>query len=333
MKTTAKAHLARNIRILTTVTAMAVGLELCASGVGANWATAGLLLLATLGIWSARVWGYLLLTLVAISLPSSGISAALSSASMVVIFGVLALTLPKLLHVDRLATLGLLSATLLGGIALGQVLETHHLDRSLEVTEQKSDQRQRVTGLRKLSLDVTQLLDRTERIRITFRNNGFTPLILDLPMDDLYAPLVAPLIKVEAEDLNGKKLQVIQRFGCGAVYSWTKVTSKILLPGQSASRTLWLAHRFYPSTAVLPRFSHALLMNEDELKAAPLPPPVKRMKLRVVYDDSTLLKSWRSRDLSSPITKLLSVGVPFRRIYAASARVDYVDNPPPEGRN
>jgi len=186
-----------------------------------------------------------------------------------------------------------------------------------------------------LSLHVTQLQSQPERIQVTFRNDGFAPLILDLPVnvEDLYAPLVAPLIKVEAFDLKGKSLQVIQRFGCGSVYSWTKVTSKVLLPGESAKRTLWLAHRFYPSSAVLPRYSHSLLMNQDELKAAgregaPLPPPVRHLKLRVVYDSSTLNKSWRS-DLSSLPSKLLRFVTPSRRIYGASARVDYVDDPPP----
>lgn len=97
-----------------------------------------------------------------------------------------------------------------------------------------------------------------------------------------------------------------------------KVKRVKLAPGQSTTRVLWLPYRHYPSRAVLPRYSHLMLMNEEEIeKAPPRPPPIKRIHMYLSYQTARLDQTWRD-DLRSP-------GNPPVRVDGASTAFTYID--------
>lgn len=174
--------------------------ESCSLEPGRLGATFGLLLLGSVGLWRGRVWGLAGLLIGTAGLISAGGVWPWSIAIAVETMVLLALIGLRLWTTDRLATVVLVVGSLGLGVGLGQVPAPHTRLRFVEITAAQ--------------------IDGQPKIRITFRNPGEEPLALDLPIADItYAPHFDPLLRVVAFDGSGDRLQHIQNFGCGMVYS------------------------------------------------------------------------------------------------------------------
>jgi hypothetical protein len=204
----------------------------------------------------------------------------------------LVLCLPLLLRADRAAALVLV------GLVAGAGLAGGRLARLAPRGGTTLAEGRLLTVARSVAV-TAELVPVLRELRVTIGNATAAPLALDLPdVDDPYPPLVDPLIRIEAFDSKGQQLHTIKSFGCGAVYQDRKVELYRLAPGQARVYRLKLPAAWYPGGAVLPYYSHGMMMNRKEVARAPRPVATRRVALRVVYDNAAVRGSWRD-DLST----------------------------------
>lgn len=263
------------------------------------------------GLWRGRVWGLYAQLAAAFVLAGAHPSPAWLGAAVIAAVP-LGAHLGLLLRADRVAALSLAGLVALGGLATGalaawsSVPEPARLELSGAPPPAPLDETPPPPAVvpRARTLEIVAELEAPRRaLRVTFRNPAAEPLELDLPIPHEdprphHAPLLDPLVRIEAFDDHGDRLQAIRSFGCGMVYADPKVELARLSSGASRTYRMDLPDAWYPSQAVLPQYSHGMLMNAREILAAPRAGAVRRVALRVVYDTAALSSSWRD-DLSS----------------------------------
>ncbi|MBI2896408.1 MAG: hypothetical protein HYY06_22815 [Deltaproteobacteria bacterium] len=266
------------------------------------WVAFGWTLVAMLGLWRGRVWGLFALMGAGAALVSSAQSLWWAAAA-IPIFGAFARHLPALLRADRGAALVLAALFAVAGGATGLApvqLAEREQPTSCPVARPSREVAAVVTHEVQVSIEEV----RGERaLRVTLRNPGPEPLALDVPKElggphPWHSPLLDPLLRIEAFDAQGRRLKHVRSFGCGMVYSSTKVVLRVLPPGGTSVHVIDLPDAWYPESAVLPEYSHAMLMNPEEVESAPRPIPATRALVRVAYDSASLSGSWRN-DLST----------------------------------
>ncbi len=263
------------------------------------------------GLWRGRVWGLYAQLGAAFVLAGAHPSPAWLGAGAVAAVP-LGAHLGLLLRADRVAALSLAGVIALGGLGAGglaawtSIPEPARLELPGAPPPAPLDEPPVPPAVappnRTLEI-VAELEVHSRALRVTFRNPSAEPLELDLPIPHEdprphHAPLLDPLVRIEAFDDLGDRLQAIRSFGCGMVYADRRVELTRLSSGASRTYRLDLPDAWYPSTAVLPQHSHGMLMNAREILAAPRAVAVRRVALRVVYDTAALSSSWRD-DLSS----------------------------------
>lgn len=258
--------------------------------------------LGGIGLWRGRVWGLYGHLGAAFVLVAAGPAAGWLATAAVAALP-LAVHLPALVRADGAAALGLAGLVALGGLGAGGLAAWRPIPAAAHVV--LSGRRPTaappapVAPTRQVQLEVNaELLAGVRELRVTFRNSGAAPLEVDLPIprDDprpYHAPLFDPLVRVEAWSAEGRPLESIRSFGCGAVYVDDKVELTRLAPGAAQAYRVDLPDAWYPQGSVLPSYSHFMLMNARELVAAPRAVATRRVMLRVVYDSAALAGSWR----------------------------------------
>lgn len=262
------------------------------------------------GLWRGRVWGLFAELGAACVIAGAHPSPAWLGAAAVAAVP-LGAHLALLVRADRVAALSLAGLVAFGGLGAGGLAAWLAMPAPARV---------RLSGAPRARLDepaappsifthtrtleiAAVLEDDPRALRVTLRNPSTGPLDLDVPIPDddvrpFHAPLLDPLIRIEAWDQRGDLLQAIRSYGCGMVYSDPKVRRTRLAAGASTVYRLDLPDAWYPAKAVLPQYSHLMLMNPREILAAPRAVAVPRVALRVVYDTAAVAGSWRD-DLSS----------------------------------
>lgn len=295
--------------------------------------TAACLVTGAVGLARGRVWG-LYANLGAAFVLAGAMPSAAWLAVAAIAAGPFVAHLSPLLRSDRAAAMGLAvavaaSGTVAGWAAAWSAIPTpaivrlrpppkRHAPVPIVPAPEKAPPTMR-------GLEVTaRVLEGQRVLLVTLRSVNDEPLLLDVPLADdderpEHAPLLDPLIRVEAFDGEGTRLQTIQSFGCGMVYSFPKVRLRRLDPGEQESFRLDLPNAWYSPRAVLPAYATGMLMNAREILAAPRAVAVRRVRLRVVYDSAARISSWRG-DLSSglmPIGQQVygrSEGIPFESL-------------------
>lgn len=212
----------------------------CLSAALVQLALVQLLLAGTIGAWLGRSWGAALWTVGVLALPAGSVATPLRLATMAIALGLLAQHGWRLWRDRRRwPAAALVTGALLAGAALfgalrvpsGTRLGMTLLDASVRIEKHDYGRLGKVES-------------RSWRVVLAFTNRDREPLRLDLPREDTYVPLV-PLLRVDARDAEGRRLVFTPARLCGNAYSWRRVESVTLAPGQTLRRSLRLLEDFH----------------------------------------------------------------------------------------